>query len=171
MQVLKASLLAVQQSQKLREDIKQRITTTIARQRAAHRTVNDCLVKKIAETITLKVQFSEFTFSFSKIHCSFQLYVKCYSLAQQNLLVMSAATRQAIFRQQRKLNCISHSHNAALVCSIEVGIVIKLRDWHCNLMLSMCFPGPKEQWRFTVQRETQQASSPDLPQTPWYTVT
>ncbi|XP_046887183.1 coiled-coil domain-containing protein 105 isoform X1 [Hypomesus transpacificus] len=86
MQVLKASLLAVQQSQKLREDIKQRITTTIARQRAAHRTVNDCLVKKIAETITLK----------------------------QNLLVMSAATRQAIFRQQRKLNCISHSHNAAL---------------------------------------------------------
>ena len=59
--ILELAATAVSQSQLLRMNIRQTITSAISKQRAAHHCVNDGLIKKIAETVTLKVDMENTT--------------------------------------------------------------------------------------------------------------
>ncbi|XP_048882954.1 coiled-coil domain-containing protein 105 [Brienomyrus brachyistius] len=85
-QAVASSCMALSQSRSLRDQIRQMICEATARQKAAHQSVNEGLVKKIKETVTLK----------------------------QHLTVSSAATRHAINGKHRQLDGVEHSHGRAL---------------------------------------------------------
>lgn len=155
------------------------LTSAIARQKAAHCTVNDGLVKKVAETISLQVDTMHHVphrDTLTSFWCQNNRTV-CISfcLWQQNLTVASAATRQAVFRKQREINCIRHSHNRA-----QVSVFVEQDRWTWD-SVTMCtrwsFPrvivctGSRVQRWHPVQRETQQASGAGLSETPRDTVT
>lgn len=117
--VLESSSLTVSQSQSLRENIRQVLSSAIARQRAAHHTVNDGLVKKIAETIALKVDSNTNMKNSQVLYvcvCSAEIHqLPFVLLLQQSLTLMSAVTRQAMFGKQKEINSILHSHGRAQV--------------------------------------------------------
>ncbi|XP_056458812.1 coiled-coil domain-containing protein 105 [Gadus chalcogrammus] len=79
-QVLDSSSLAINQSQRLREQIRHALSEVVARQRASQHVVNGGLVKKVAETVTL----------------------------ERSLVLTAAATRHAASRKQREVDSLSH---------------------------------------------------------------
>lgn len=120
---LETSVLIVRQSQLLRENIRQKLTNAIVRQKTARCIVNDGLLKKVAETIDLKVHAPAFCGQQIK-YLDFLLILEstfnfCFvffpPFLQKSLSLMSATTRQAMFRKQREINCIRQSHLILLV--------------------------------------------------------
>uniref|UniRef100_A0A8C5FS31 Tektin like 1 n=1 Tax=Gadus morhua TaxID=8049 RepID=A0A8C5FS31_GADMO len=84
-QVLDSSSLAINQSQRLREQIRHALSEVVARQRASQHVVNGGLVKKVAETVTL----------------------------ERSLVLTAAATRHAASRKQREVDSLRLSHGRA----------------------------------------------------------
>ncbi|KAL7832185.1 hypothetical protein AOLI_G00297330 [Acnodon oligacanthus] len=84
--VLEASAAVLHKSQQLRENMKQLMCDAIIKQTTLHHSVNEGLLKKITETTNL----------------------------QHHLTLSSAATRQAISRQQRQMQCANYSHGRVL---------------------------------------------------------
>ncbi|XP_072317634.1 tektin-like protein 1 [Eucyclogobius newberryi] len=82
---LDSSSCSVKESQRLRAAVRQSLSSALLRQRAAQQTVNDGLLKKVAEIVSL----------------------------QQTLSSMCGVTRQAMFRKQRELDLIQHNHGRA----------------------------------------------------------
>ncbi|KAK3560899.1 hypothetical protein QTP86_022901, partial [Hemibagrus guttatus] len=85
-EALESSATVLQTSQQLSRSIEQVMCDAIIKQATFHRIVNEGLLKKIAETQNL----------------------------QQRLTLSSAATRKAIYRKQRQMQCASYSHGRAL---------------------------------------------------------
>ncbi|CAL8248308.1 unnamed protein product [Lota lota] len=84
-QVLDSSSLAVNQSQRLREQIRHMLSEVVTRQQASQHVVNGGLVKKVAETVTL----------------------------ERSLALTAAATRHAASRKQREVDSIRLSYGRA----------------------------------------------------------
>ncbi|XP_072547553.1 tektin-like protein 1 [Salminus brasiliensis] len=93
-EVLESSAAVLHKSQQLRESIKQLMCNAIVKQTDLHHSANEGLLKKIEETVNL----------------------------QHHLTLSSAATRQAICRKQRQMQCASYSHGRVLgpVCSDDL---------------------------------------------------
>ncbi|XP_026137919.1 coiled-coil domain-containing protein 105-like [Carassius auratus] len=85
-QALDSSSTVLRQSQQLRENISQVMSDVIRKQTDMHRSASEALLKKITETINL----------------------------EQHLTLSSAATRQAIYRKQRQMQCAGYSLGRAM---------------------------------------------------------
>ncbi|KTG41065.1 hypothetical protein cypCar_00010078 [Cyprinus carpio] len=93
-QALDSSSTVLRQSQQLRENISQVMSDVIRKQTDMHHSASEALLKKITETINL----------------------------EQHLTLSSAATRQAIYRKQRQMQCAGYSLGRAMgpVCSADL---------------------------------------------------
>ncbi|XP_059390143.1 coiled-coil domain-containing protein 105-like [Carassius carassius] len=93
-QALDASSTVLRESQQLRENVSQVMSDGIKKQTDMHRSASKALLKKINETINL----------------------------EQHLTLSSAATRQAIYRKQRQMQCAGYSLGRAMgpVCSADL---------------------------------------------------
>ncbi|XP_048016835.1 coiled-coil domain-containing protein 105 isoform X1 [Megalobrama amblycephala] len=93
-QALDSSSAVLRESQQLRENISQVMKDVIKKQTDMHLSASKALQKKITETINL----------------------------EQHLTLSSAATRQAIYRKQRQMQCAGYSLGRAMgpVCSADL---------------------------------------------------
>ncbi|XP_055053017.2 tektin-like protein 1 [Misgurnus anguillicaudatus] len=93
-EALDCSSTILLESQQLRDNITQLMTRVCSKQTALHQSASDALMKKIGETINL----------------------------EQHLTLSSAATRQAIYRKQRQMECAGYSLGKAMgpVCSADL---------------------------------------------------
>ncbi|XP_056126777.1 coiled-coil domain-containing protein 105 [Rhinichthys klamathensis goyatoka] len=93
-QALDSSSTVLRESQQLRKNISQVMRDVIKKQTDMHQSASEALQKKITETISL----------------------------EQHLTLSSAATRQAIYRKQRQMQCAGYSLGRAMgpVCSADL---------------------------------------------------
>ncbi|CAM4555086.1 unnamed protein product [Leuciscus chuanchicus] len=93
-QALDSSSTVLRESQQLRKDVSQVMSDVIKKQTDMHQSASEALQKKITETIRL----------------------------EQHLTLSSAATRQAIYRKQRQMQCAGYSLGRAMgpVCRADL---------------------------------------------------
>ncbi|KAG1952221.1 hypothetical protein F2P79_010176 [Pimephales promelas] len=93
-QALDSASTVLRESQQLRKNISQVMRDVIKKQTDMHQSASEALQKKITETISL----------------------------EQHLTLSSAATRQAIYRKQRQMQCAGYSLGRAMgpVCSADL---------------------------------------------------
>ncbi|TRY96752.1 hypothetical protein DNTS_009614 [Danionella cerebrum] len=93
-QALDSSSSVLRESQQLQENIRQLMSDVIRKQTDMHNSTSEALLKKITETVNL----------------------------QQHLTLSSAATRQALYRKQRQMQCAGYSLGRAMgpICSADL---------------------------------------------------
>ncbi|KAK7156709.1 hypothetical protein R3I94_006676 [Phoxinus phoxinus] len=93
-QALDSSSTVLRESQQLRKNIAEVMRDVVKKQTDMHQSASEALQKKITETISL----------------------------EQHLTLSSAATRQAIYRKQRQMQCAAYSLGRAMgpVCSADL---------------------------------------------------